>query len=90
MILERRRALSKMKHKGIVTLHQVLDNEISKYYKDEIRATGMKYQLVPPNDHCHNIAVKAIQNWKEKIVGVLCGTAETFTLHLWCQSTPQA
>eukprot|EP00957_Ditylum_brightwellii_P071981 5470775-Ditylum_brightwellii.AAC.1 len=32
---------------GIVPVHQVLDNKISKAYKTEIQATGMTYQLMP-------------------------------------------
>ena len=45
-----------MKLQGIVPLHQILDNEISQAYKDEIRETGMTYQLVPPENHRRNIA----------------------------------
>jgi len=60
MILARQRALAQMKVQGIVPTHQVLDNEISKAYKIEIQAMSMPYQLVPPNDHCRNIAEKAI------------------------------
>ena len=89
MILARRRALARMGTQGIVPVHQVLDNEISKAYKTEIQATGMTYQLVPPDDHRRNIAEKAIQTWKDHFVGVLSGTSDTFPLHLWCQVLPQ-
>jgi len=89
LILARRWALAQMKIQWIVRTHQVLDNEISKAYKTEIQATGMAYQLVPPNDHRHNIAEKAIQTWKDHFVGVLSGTSDTFPLHLWCQALPQ-
>ena len=82
MILARRRALIRMKHQGIVPRHQVLVNEISNAYKDEIRDTGMTYQLVPPDDHRRNIAERAIQTWKDHFVGVLSGTSDTFPLHL--------
>ena len=50
----------------------------------------MYYQLVPPDKHRHNIAERAIQTWKNHFVEVLSGTAATFTLHLCCQSIPQA
>ena len=33
---------------------------------------------------------KAIQTWKDHFVGVLTGTADTFPMHLWCQSIAQA
>ena len=89
MILGRRRALAHMKVQGIIPSHQVLDNEISAAYRAEIQATGMTYQLVPPDDHRRNVAEKAIQTWKDHFVGVLSGTADTFPLHLWCQAIPQ-
>ena len=79
-----------MKLQGIVPLHQILDNEISEAYKEEILDTKMSYQLVPPDDHRRNIAKRAIQTWKNNFVGVLAGTAATFPLHLWCQIIPQA
>ena len=79
-----------MRLQSIVPTHQVLDNEISAAYKTKINATNITYQLVPPGDHCRNIAEKAIQTWKDHFVGVLSGTAETFPLHLWCQAIPQA
>ena len=68
---------------------QDLDNEISKAYRTEVQATGMTYQLVPPDDHRRNVAEKAIQTWKDHFVGVLSGTSDTFPLHLWCQVLPQ-
>ena len=77
-----------MKQQGITPAHQVLDNEISQTYKDEIRDSGMSYQLVPPDDHRRNIAERAIQTWKNHFVGVLSGAAATFPLHLWCQAIP--
>ena len=61
MILARRRALARMKIQGIVPTHQVLDNEISKAYRTEVQATGMTYQLVPPDDHHRNVAKMVIQ-----------------------------
>ena len=67
-----------MQLQGIVPLHQILDNEISEAYKEEILATKMSYQLVPPNDHLQNIAERAIQTWKSHFIGVLAGTAATF------------
>ena len=79
-----------MKAQGIVLKHQVLDNEIYQAYKDKIAATGMTYQLVPPNNHRRNIAEEAIQTWKYHFIGVLSGAAANFPLNLWCQAIPQA
>ena len=43
-----------MQLQGIVRKHQVLENEISAAYKDEILSTDTTYQLVTPNDHHRN------------------------------------
>ncbi len=45
-----------MQKQGIKAVHQVLDNEISKAYKDKIADSEMTYQLAPPNDHRRNLA----------------------------------
>ena len=63
MIRARRAALFRMKLQHIVPLRHILDNEISEEYKEEIRHTGMTYQLVPPDDHRRNLAERAIQTW---------------------------
>ena len=89
MILARRRALQRMKLAGVVPKTQVLDNEASKAYKEEIIESGMDYQLVPPDDHRRNVAEKAIQTWKDHFISVMCGTADSFPLHLWDQCIPQ-
>ena len=90
MILAQRRALARMKLQGIVTKHQVLDNEISSAYKTEIQATHMTYKIVPPDDHNRNMTEKETQTCKDNFVGVLTGTASAFPMQLWCQSIPQA
>ena len=64
MILAWHRALKRMKAQGILTTHQVLDNEISTAYRLEIKQTRMTYQLVPPYDNRRNLAEKSIQTWK--------------------------
>ena len=90
MIRARRAALFRMKLQHIVPLRQILDNEISEEYKEEIRHTGMTYQLVPPDDHRRNLAEREIQTWKNHFVSFLSGAASTFPLHLWCRIIPQA
>ena len=56
----------------------ILDNECSQDFKQKIESNGMKYQLVPPNDHRRNIAEKAIQTFKDHFVSILCGTDKTY------------
>ena len=90
MIKAQRNSLKRMKLRVIVPLHQILDNEIFEAYKEEILATKMSYQLVPPDDHRRNISERAIQTWKNHFVGALSGTAANFPLHLWCQVISQA
>ena len=50
----------------------------------------MSYQLVPPHDHCGNVAEKAIQIFKYHFIAVLCGTDKDFSGQLWCSLLPQA
>ena len=68
----------------------ILDNEISAEFKKAIETNGMKYQLVPPNNHRRNVAEKAIQIFKDHLISVLCGTAEDFPMQLWDQILPHA
>ena len=80
-------ALKRMKLCGIHPKHQVLDNEASQAYKDAIQESGMIYQVVPPDDHRHNIEEKSIKTWKYHFIGVLIGNVATFPMNLWCQLT---
>ena len=82
MILARRRALERMKAKGVVPIYQVLDNKISMAYRLEIKQTSMTYQLVTPYDHHSNLSEKWIQTWKDHFIGVMSVTAESFPAHL--------
>ena len=90
MISARQCALDRMKLCGIVPKHQVLDNEESTASKAAILASGMTYELVPPNDHRRNLAEKEIQTCKDHFIRVLSGMDNIFPLHLWCQIIPQS
>ncbi len=89
LILGRAQALEQMQKVGIVLKHQVLDNQASVAYKKTIGNSDMTYELVPPDNHQHNMAEKAIQTFKDHFVGVLSCCAPTFPLYLWCQLLPQ-
>ena len=85
------KALIERLHKcKIFPKKQVLNNEISQAYKDAIAEYEIKYELVPPHDHRHNIAEKAIQTFKNHFVLILCGTDKDFPLYLWADLLPQA
>ena len=88
MIQERSQSVTIMKSCGIIPIKQVLENEASAAYKASIYDPNRTYQLVPPNEHCRNIAKKSIQAWKYHFVALLRGTADNFPLHLWCQLMP--
>ena len=85
LILAHNQTLTRMQQQGINPKHQILDNQASELYKDAIRASGMTYQLVPPDDHWHNMAKKTIQTSKDHFVGVLSGCTASMPIHLWCQ-----
>jgi hypothetical protein len=89
LILAQAQALERMRKAGIILKHQILDNQKSVAYKEAICASGMTFELVPPDNHRRNMAEKAIQTFKDHFVGVLSGCAPTFPLHLWCQLHPQ-
>jgi hypothetical protein len=71
-----------MQKAGIILKHQVLDNQASAAYKKAIGDSNTTYELVPPDDHQLNMAEKAIQTFKDHIIGVLSGCVPTFPLHL--------
>jgi hypothetical protein len=90
LILARARALARMQRQGLIAKHQILDNQASAEYKAAIEASGMTYELVPPDEHQRNMAEKAIQTFKDHFVGVLSGCAPSMPIHLWCQLLPQS
>ena len=70
--------VDRLKSAGFEPKMHILDNEISAGYKEAIRKNGMKYQLVPPNDHRRNSPEKTIQVFKDHFIAVLCGTDINF------------
>ncbi len=89
LILARHRALTRIARLGIVPQHQILNNQASFTYNTKIELTKMTYKLVHPNNHCCNLAKKAIQMFKDHMVSVLSGCLPTMPMHLWCQLLPQ-
>jgi hypothetical protein len=89
LILGCAQALERMRKADIIPKHHVLDNQALAVYKKAIGDSHMTYELVPPGNHQHNMAEKAIQTFKDHFVGILSGCAPTFPLHLWCQLLPQ-
>ena len=90
MMLYKRQALQRMHTVEITPKRQVLDNKKSMSYMQEIMATGMTYQLVPPDEHRRNIAGKKIQTWKYHFIAVCSGVSSNFIIHLWFRLIPQS
>jgi len=88
MILARQRALQRMKLCGIVPKRQVLDNKASAAYQTAIKESNMGYQLVSRRSSIQ-CSWKAIQTWKDHFISNLSSIANTFSIHLWCQTIPQ-
>jgi hypothetical protein len=82
LILAHTQALTRMRACGLTPWHQVLNNEASAAYKQSILDSGLTYQLVPPDDHHHNVADKAIQTWKDHFIAILSITADKFSTTL--------
>jgi hypothetical protein len=78
-----------MAQRGIVPRYQILDNQALLAYKTKIKLNKMTYELVPPDDHCQNLAKKAIQTFKDHMISILSGCSPTMPMHLWCQLLPQ-
>ena len=53
--------IGQLKEKCIQPILHLLDNKCSEKLKEVIKKNSIKYQLVPPHDHRHNIAEKVIQ-----------------------------
>jgi hypothetical protein len=82
--------IDRLNSAGIFPKLHILDNECSADMKETIKSNKMEFQLVPPHDHCCNLAKKAIQTFKDHFVAILCGTNKSFPLHLWDHLLPQA
>ncbi len=70
MIRAYQKLINRLHAARIVPTHHILDNECSHNFKETIMWNEMTYQLIPPHDHCHNCAKKAIQTFKDHFVAI--------------------
>jgi len=56
LIIARARALARMQCRELIPKHQILNNQASTECKAAIEASGMTYELVPPEEHRRNMA----------------------------------
>jgi hypothetical protein len=67
----------------------MLDNEISKEYREAIEERGIAVELVPPDNHRRNLAERAIQTAKGHIIANIIGCDESFPIREWHRLLPQ-
>ena len=82
--------IDRMRRAKLGLKKHILDNEISKAFKERIIENNMTYELVPPSNHRRNIAERAIQTFKSHFISILNGVSDKFPMTLWCQLVPQA
>ena len=84
------RIMTRLRDRGHLVEHQILDNEASKDYRHAIthdwKAT---YQLVPPDVHRANAAERAIRTFKAHFLSILAGIDTSFPNYLWDKLLPQ-
>ena len=82
--------MTRLKTRGHVIEHQVLDNEASKEYRQHVTDIWeATYQLVPPDVHRRNIAKRAIHTFKAHFISILAGIPPSFPNYLWDKLLPQ-
>ena len=83
MVRAYQKLLKELRLSGMTPKKHVLDNEMSREFKDAVRENGMEYELVPKGQHRRNIAEKAIQTWKSHAISVFSGMDSKCPLFLW-------
>ena len=77
-------------NRGLEPRMHITDNETSTHLKQYLSSRGMKYQLVPPNQHRANAAERAIRTFKNHFIATLCSCDMNFPLVLWDRLLEQA
>ena len=63
---------------------QILDNEVSTYFKRTIvKDWCATYQLVPPNVHRRNVAERSIHTFRADFLALLSGVDPNFPKFMW-------
>ena len=82
--------MTRLKTRGHIINHQVLDNEYSKKYRRHVTDIwAATYQLVPPDVHRRNIAERAIPTFKAHFLSILASIPPSFPNYLWDKLLPQ-
>jgi hypothetical protein len=76
--------------RGLRPKLQRLDNQASTALKQYMLDKGIDFQLTPAGIHRRNAAERAIRNFKNHFIAILCSTGPEFPLRLWDCLLPQA
>ncbi len=76
--------MSHLADRGHLVNLQILDNKASAEYKQTIKTRWkVRFQLMPPNVHCHNWAEQGIRTFKDHFIAILAGIDKTYPKSLW-------
>jgi hypothetical protein len=67
----------------------ILDNKVLKAYKAEIK-NNCTIQLVPPGNHCRNLAKREIQTFINHFKAIIAGLDDNFPMNLRDRQFPRA
>ena len=81
--------IDRMRRAKLGLKKHVLDNKISKEYRERIAKNNMTHKLAAPGNHRTLMAKQAIQTWKAHMVSNLNGVDKKFPICCWCQIVSQ-
>ena len=83
------RAVKFFGDRGIRHQRARMDNEVSSFFKETVRAMGIQLELVPPDNHRTNPAERDIRTLKNHLVATLATTDPDFPINEWDHILPQ-
>jgi hypothetical protein len=84
MIAVYQQIVNRMRTANLGLRHHRLDNKASTAFKECIRENRMTHKQVPPSNHMHNLAERAIQMFKHHFISILSRVDVKIPLSLWC------
>ena len=73
----------------VISNTYVLDNETSDDLKEAFKHADVKFQLVPPHNHCNNLAERAIHTYKHHVKAGSATVDPNFLLSEWYRRVEQ-
>jgi hypothetical protein len=81
--------IDRMRRAKLGLKKHVLDNKISKEYRERIVKNNMTHKLAAPGNHRTLMAERAIQTWKAHMVSNLNGVDKKIPISCWCKIVSQ-